>query len=146
MEGRLARVLSVRRWPVLLEAATFVLTARYLLDHRSYAECERFFLEQERRFRRKSEPGEREWERVVWAIRAVGRRTLGDRPCLAEALAGRFMLARRGYQADLHIGVRKGEKGDLLAHAWLESGNSIVLGGGQSPARFQRLQHVKLPS
>ena len=146
MEGalrdKLAR-LTPGRWPVLVEAATAVLLARVMLDRRSYQQCDRFFRNWTNRLRRRRPPTEREWERVVWAIRAVGRRTLGDRPCLPEALAGRMMLQRRGYDADLHIGVRKGEKGDLMAHAWLESGQHIVLGGGQSPARFQRLTGVK---
>lgn len=141
---RLSR-LKPGRWPVLMEAATAVLLARVLLDHRSYQLVDSLFKRWTERMRRQQHPSEREWECVVWAIRAVGRRTLGDRPCLPEALAGRFMLQRRGYQADLHIGVRKGDDGALMAHAWLESGESIVLGGGQSPMRFQRLTHVSSP-
>ncbi len=138
---RLAR-LAPSRWPVLIEAASAVLMARVLLDHRPYKWCDTLFESWTEKLRRKEAPAEGEWERVVWAIRAVGRRTLGDRPCLPEALAGRLMLQRRGYEANLTIGVRKDEKGALLAHAWLESGQHIVLGGGESPARFKKLVAV----
>ena len=39
--------------------------------------------------------------------------------CLPKALATRFLLARRGIQAELVLGARKSENG-LDAHAWLE--------------------------
>ncbi len=141
MRERLAR-LTPGRWPVLAEAAAAVLLARFLLDRQPYKSVDARFTAWTEKLKRTARPSDREWERVVWAIRAVGRRTLGERPCLPEALAGRLMLQRRGYEANLHIGVRKGEKGDLLAHAWLESGPSIVLGGGQSPVNFRRLENI----
>jgi hypothetical protein len=48
--------------------------------------------------------------------------------CLAEALALRSMLARRGISSVLHFGVRR-EEGRLAAHAWLEAGGGVVCGG-----------------
>ncbi|MDT0631225.1 lasso peptide biosynthesis B2 protein [Rubrivirga sp. S365] len=64
---------------------------------------------------------------VAWA----GRTLLADRPCLTQAIAGRWLLARKGYPSTLRLGVRRDEDG-IGAHAWLEVDGRIVLGGGDS--------------
>lgn len=69
--------------------------------------------------------------RTIWALHAVGRRLMPTRPCLTQALAGRLLLARKGIDASLHIGVTKSE-GELQAHAWLEQDGTIIIGGAQS--------------
>lgn len=51
---------------------------------------------------------------VVWAV---------------EALAAQVLLAWRGYPALLRIGVVKGDKDDLQAHAWVESEGEVVISG-----------------
>jgi hypothetical protein len=48
--------------------------------------------------------------------------------CLPQALLARFILGRRGYHAAIHIGVRTAD-GELAAHAWTVSGDTIVSGG-----------------
>jgi Transglutaminase-like superfamily len=78
--------------------------------------------------------------RMIWAVEAVGRRVLGENPCLAQALALRWMLRRHGEDSTLHIGVRKAQAGDLLAHAWLEQDGVVLIGGNQSPLEFKRLK------
>ena len=45
------------------------------------------------------------YKRVIWAVNAVGRRMLGDKRCLPQALVAQWLLRRRGYAAALHIGV-----------------------------------------
>ena len=66
--------------------------------------------------------------RIAWAITVVGRRTPWESDCLAQALAGKMMLRRRGYQSTLYLGVtRNGDEG-LDAHAWLRSGDLILTG------------------
>lgn len=66
---------------------------------------------------------------VAWA----GRNLLADRPCLTQAIACRWLLAKKGYASDLRMGVRKNDAGDgIMAHAWLEMDGQIVLGGGDS--------------
>ncbi len=77
---------------------------------------------------------------MIWAVEAVGRRVLGDSPCLPQALALRWMLRRHGEDTTLHIGVRKAQAGDLLAHAWLEQDGVVLIGGNQSPLEFKRLK------
>ena len=56
------------------------------------------------------------WRRVEWVARHHPMRP----KCLAQSLAGRWMLRRRGIAVDLRIGVRLDE-GVFSAHAWLES-------------------------
>jgi Transglutaminase-like superfamily len=68
-------------------------------------------------------------DRVVWAVQAVSRYAPTVGTCLTRALAGQVLLTRRGLPAILHIGVVKGEEGQLEAHAWLESEDKVVIGG-----------------
>ena len=79
-------------------------------------------------------------KRVLWAVRAVARRTLGDKPCLPQALAAKWFLARIGKESDLKIGVMKAGSDSLKAHAWLEVDQQIVIGGRKSPQYYKPLQ------
>ena len=71
----------------------------------------------------------------------VGKTFLGDMPCLSQALAARWLLSRDGYQAELKIGARM-EDGELAAHAWLERGGHVILGGTDSPTKYISLQSM----
>jgi len=75
-------------------------------------------------------------DRVVWAVRAVARNTLGDKPCLVQALATKWLLGRAGSDSTLRIGVRKGAGEELLAHAWLIHDGDIVIGGRSSTNKY----------
>jgi hypothetical protein len=66
---------------------------------------------------------------VAWAVETVSQNTPGEKTCLTQALAAQVLLTRRGYSSLLHIGVVKDENGELLAHAWVECQNEIVVGG-----------------
>ena len=81
--------------------------------------------------------------RVIWAINAVGRRILDDKPCLPQALVAQWLLRRRGYPATLRIGVTRDEAGQLLAHAWVESEGVILIGGRFSPELYTPLRGMK---
>jgi Transglutaminase-like superfamily len=48
--------------------------------------------------------------------------------CLPQAMAAKFMLARRGQPSTLHLGIGKDDAGNLMAHAWLQSDGAIVVG------------------
>jgi hypothetical protein len=43
------------------------------------------------------------------------------------------MLRRRGLSSRLFLGTRRDETGALAAHAWLQLGREIILGGGGRP-------------
>jgi hypothetical protein len=65
---------------------------------------------------------------VGLAIRRASPRLPGRSTCLAEAVAGRLMLAWRGVPSTLVLGVTKSD-GALQAHAWLVVEGGIVCGG-----------------
>ncbi len=49
--------------------------------------------------------------------------------CLAQALAAQVLLKQRNLPATLQIGVARDGEGKLQAHAWLESGGRVLMGG-----------------
>ena len=71
-------------------------------------------------------------ERIAWAIGHAGG-CWGNATCLARALAAQRMLRRRGVASRVSIGVvggeRQGATSSLIAHAWLEVGGRILVGG-----------------
>lgn len=69
---------------------------------------------------------------VAGAIDGAARRLPWTSTCLVRALAGRFMLRRRGIACALHLGVAKAA-GRLEAHAWLTVGDLILTGGAEAP-------------
>lgn len=71
---------------------------------------------------------------VAQAARRVPRAT-----CLVQALALRWMLRRRGISCDLRVGVSRSERGEFEAHAWIECGGELLIGGGPA-ARFTPLR------
>jgi Transglutaminase-like superfamily len=69
-------------------------------------------------------------ERVGWAVEAASRHGPGAaKSCLVQALAAQVLLARHGHPALLRIGVARREGGRFQAHAWVESGSEVVVGG-----------------
>lgn len=78
--------------------------------------------------------------RLLWAVTAVSQRLLPSRPCLPQALAGQFLLRRRGARpVQLQIGVARNEDGSIEAHAWLEREGQVLLGGAESPRLYRAL-------
>jgi hypothetical protein len=81
---------------------------------------------------------------IGWAVTAASR-FVPRSTCLVRALAAQSLCRRYGYPCRLQLGARRGEAGDLEAHAWLEIGDEVVIGGGEvlgeytpfSPARRQ---------
>jgi hypothetical protein len=76
--------------------------------------------------------------RILWAIDVANRYVPGT-SCLSLAVAGRTMLNREGYPAQIHIGVAKDHGCSLAAHAWVESGGKILIGGNDSTSLFAPL-------
>ncbi|MFA7595152.1 MAG: lasso peptide biosynthesis B2 protein [Novosphingobium sp.] len=69
--------------------------------------------------------------RIAWSVDQAARFVL--RPtCLVRAMAGQRMLALKGHGSEIHVGVRKTANKPFDAHAWLISGDEIVLGGTQT--------------
>jgi hypothetical protein len=68
-------------------------------------------------------------EQVVQAVETAARLLPWAKSCLTQALTAQVLLTRRGYPALLHIGVVRSDRDRLEAHAWVESGGEVVIGG-----------------
>ena len=66
--------------------------------------------------------------RLSRAIRRAARMLPGTSRCLSQAIAGKWLLERRGFNSVLHVGVSAGEGKARHAHAWLEVDGRIVTG------------------
>jgi len=66
-------------------------------------------------------------DRVVRAVETAAGR-VPRATCLTRALAGRWMLERRGIPTTLEIGVAKSEM-SVDGHAWIRARGRVVLGG-----------------
>ena len=65
---------------------------------------------------------------VSWAIEAVSRRAPWRCKCLEQGIAAKLMLRRRRFANTLYLGVTRDNE-QLVAHAWLRSGDVCVTGG-----------------
>ncbi|HEX6900575.1 MAG TPA: lasso peptide biosynthesis B2 protein [Thermoanaerobaculia bacterium] len=97
-----------RAWTALLAADLALRTLPYPRVERLFAPASR-----------ETKGGEEEVARLAWATAAAARRHLYPMRCLPRALCLRWLLGRRGFAAELRIGVTR-EDGELLAHAWVE--------------------------
>ena len=84
----------------------------------------------------------RSLRRIVGAVEAMSRRLLGTKPCLTQALAAQRILRQEGIDSTMRIGVAKDGR-ELLAHAWLERGDRVLIGGGRSPWLYTPLMSVQ---
>jgi hypothetical protein len=67
-------------------------------------------------------------------------RAIPGATCVPQALAAHRMLARRGYTSKIVIGVERNQLNKVAAHAWVVSGDQIIIGGTQrSLERFRIL-------
>ncbi len=66
--------------------------------------------------------------RIGWAVGVAGHNLPWTSRCLAEAIAGKAMLKRRGVPSTLYLGLAKDGQADLEAHAWLRCGSRILTG------------------
>jgi hypothetical protein len=73
---------------------------------------------------------------VAAAVRRAARLSPQRFRCLAQALAARAMLRRRGLSGRLHLSAGRGE-GGIEAHAWLSLGDAVVLGRGAPPGQVE---------
>jgi hypothetical protein len=66
--------------------------------------------------------------RVGWSIHCASFLVIKP-TCLVRAMAGQHVLARKGYGSEIRVGVRGNADRGFEAHAWLVSGETIILGG-----------------
>lgn len=61
--------------------------------------------------------------------------------CLPKALVVAGMLRSRGYDCELHLGVRE-EAARVAAHAWVEVGREVILGSSCNISDFKKLPAI----
>lgn len=77
--------------------------------------------------------------RVAWGIDRAARFVPGA-TCLTQALSGQILLSRQGVASSIRLGIDRNKTENIEAHAWLVSGDRVVLGGTeQSLERYTPL-------
>lgn len=71
--------------------------------------------------------GESKGVRIGAMLERVARHTWWRSMCLEKALAGRWMLRRRGIPSTMYVGMAKRD-GNFIAHAWLVGEGRTVTG------------------
>lgn len=83
---------------------------------------------------------------IRWAVRRVDTALGGRFTCLMQAMAGSEMMLRRGYSAEIVLGVAtsraEGPGMSLAAHAWLRAGDTVLL-GGEKKEGFQEVARYR---
>lgn len=78
---------------------------------------------------------------IAWAVQAMSR-YVPAATCLTQALTGQILLNRRGYPAQVEIGVAKDEKGQFIAHAWLCCDDVVLIGGSAASLKRYTSLHT----
>jgi hypothetical protein len=71
-------------------------------------------------------------DQIVRGVQEAIRRTSNNVPwktqCLAQAIAATIMLQWRKIEGTVYLGIAKEGQTEVMAHAWLRSGRTIVTG------------------
>ena len=107
-----------------LGALAALVAARLTLAAASYATVRRFVSRTRQRHRALPISAEE-------CRRAVERaaRLIPSTSCLPRAIAAEYLLRRAGLPATMLLGARLDARGDLHAHAWVESNGVSITGG-----------------
>ena len=73
----------------------------------------------------------------MWAVQ-VASRYVPRATCLTQALTAQALLGFGGIPTSVRIGVAK-EAGGFEAHAWVESGGKILMGGTESAQKYTQM-------
>ena len=77
-------------------------------------------------------------DELVWCIEAA-KRYVPAATCLTCSMAAQVLLRRNGHGSTLRIGVARGTRGGLEAHAWVECDSRVVVGEVDNLERFTPL-------
>ena len=140
LSRRLLRVLRLppTAWGPLVRVLGTTAAVRVSLGVLPFHVVDRLFQPASGRPRRAGDDPSRVLKIAAW----TGRTFLGDRPCLTQAVAARWLLSRRGYETHLLIGGNKAD-GEFKAHAWLEMDGRVVLGAVEGMDQLRRFQPVR---
>ncbi|BCM94309.1 hypothetical protein IAD21_06214 [Abditibacteriota bacterium] len=123
------RQLSPQRRRALRQATWLVGLARLMLWSSSLKIARKFLPMAARCIKPQGASPELEVE--IWAVNVAGH-FVPCSTCLVKAVALHTLLERYGEPAQLHIGVAKGAGDQLLAHAWVQQEDRVLVGGEES--------------
>lgn len=135
---RQLRALRQRTWPdrlLLAQAGLVVAVVRLVLTLVPFRAWKGLIVQPPVRVdhRQGTDPGV--VSRVTAAVRTISR-YIPAATCLTQALATQLLLTWRGCATKLKIGVAKGSDGQLQAHAWVEWGGQVIIGGSEDLGQF----------
>ncbi len=64
----------------------------------------------------------------IITVKRVSRNSFWRTKCFEEAFTLKKLIEKRGFTSTIYFGVAK-ETTDLKAHAWLEIGDTVIIGG-----------------
>lgn len=79
--------------------------------------------------------------RIGFAVSAAGANVPWRSDCFPQSIAAYKLLQRHGYSSTIHLGVDKEGEEDLLAHAWLSCGDTVVTGAAERD-RFAEIHRL----
>lgn len=128
--------LPPRAWLLMVEIAVTALWVEAGLRLLPFKRLARLSL---RASPRRQPPPQVRLDELMRLADAAFRRAPGLFTCLKRALILSTLLARRGLQAELNIGVRKTDEA-LHAHAWLEQDGLVIADHPQVVEQFRPLE------
>jgi hypothetical protein len=129
--------LSAGRKLLLLKAVLALAAVRAGLSLLAFGELRRLLSDFAHSGDKKESPQKSDIHDIVWALGVAGRLFPKIGTCLTQALAGHAWLGSKGFSTNLRIGVHQDTRRKFNAHAWLERGDTIVLGYiGREHARY----------
>jgi hypothetical protein len=135
--------LNWMEWSVLLRSSIAVCYVRVSLWILPFSRVLRSVERLATRPASKAGPSRFTPDQFAWAVEALSKRALPDRPCLTQALALMLLLRRHGYPAELRIGVRPCDDARLDAHAWIESEGRVLIGRIPDLAEYAPLPRLE---
>lgn len=67
--------------------------------------------------------------RVSFALRTAASTVPWRSDCFPQSIAGRMLLRHHGHSSTIHLGVDRSGYDELLGHAWLTCGDTVITGG-----------------
>lgn len=134
-------LLLVRRFVLMIGYTPLaVRTLVWLIHYRRLVQADRAlqYLQHDRPGPATVQPSALHLHRYRRIVQALSRWVPGHRTCLIEALTLRKVLVLKHIPGSLHLGVERTDHDRLSAHAWVEVGQEILIGGAESP-RFQEV-------
>ena len=122
--------LSLREKLLLVEAVILVLAIRVGLTLLPFSTLQKLLAKVTKKHIDQERKGRPSIDQMAWAVAAASH-CIPKATCLTQALAIQILFMREGYPASVQIGVTKGDRGELQAHAWVESQGKTINTGSE---------------